>query len=309
MRIVFMGTPVFAVPAIEALVAAGHDLALVVTQPDRRRGRGHRVRRTDAAAAADRLGLDVAQPERVSGPEFRDRLRDLSAELFVVVAYGRILKRRVLEIPRWGCINAHASLLPHLRGAAPIQQAIFGGDSVTGVTTMKMDRGMDTGDMLLAREVPIGARDTAGDLHDRLAPVAAALLVETLARLPEIEPRPQDHDRATYAPRIEGDDLELDWGLDATTLDRTIRGLAPAPGARTRRDGELLKVLEAEPVTASSGLEAGSLFPLDRGCAVQCSGGALRLVRVGPAGRPPMPADAYLLGRPLQGGERLGTEG
>ena len=306
MRIVFMGTPGFSVPALEALVAAGHDLALVVTQPDRRRGRGQRVRRTEVAATADRFGIEVAQPERVSSPEFRARLSELDAELFAVVAYGRILKQRVLEIPRWGCMNAHASLLPHLRGAAPIQRAIIGGDSVSGVTTMKMDRGMDTGDVLLAREVPVGDRDTAGDLHDRLAPVAAALLVDTIDRLPEIAARPQNHEQAAYAPRIEGADLELDWALDAVTLDRVVRGLAPAPGARTHRECELLKVLEAEPVVASRDLEPGSVFSLDRGCAVQCGEGALRLVRVGPAGRPPMAADAYLRGRPLTGGERFG---
>jgi methionyl-tRNA formyltransferase len=308
-RIVFMGTPEFAIPSLRAIAAAGHDVPLVVTQPDRIRGRGQRVQRTAVAVAADSLGFPVAQPPKPRGRDFSTRLRQLCADVFVVVAYGHILRPQLLGIPRLGSINAHASLLPHLRGAAPIQWAIFLGDRETGVTTMRMDRGMDTGEILLQRRVPIGERENAGKLHDGLALVAADLLVETLDQLPELQGSPQDHAAATFAPKIEREDLVVDWRLDAEQIDRRVRGLSPSPGARTRRNGDLLKILEAEPLNSQSTAAPGTLARDRAGVIVHCGTGALRLQRVGPAGRAIMSADEYFRGRPLQSAnERLGEQ-
>lgn len=304
LRIVFMGTPAFACPALELLAAAGHELPLVVSQPDRARGRGQRLHRTPVAALADSLGIAVLQPQRPRGEAFLEQLHATQADAFVVVAYGHILRSEVLEMPPLGCINAHASILPRWRGAAPIQWAIFGGDTETGITTMRMDRGMDTGEMLLTKSLPIGPRENAGELHDRLAPLAAELLVATVAQLPALEGRPQDDDSATLAPRIERADLVLDWSSSALHLDRRIRGLAPAPGARTWRGGKLLKILSAEPVAMDSGTP-GEIFSAGGAFCLRCGKGALRLLRVGPAGKAAMSAEAYFRGRPLVAGERL----
>lgn len=309
MRIVFMGTPPFAVPSLQGIVAAGHEVSLVVTQPDRIRGRGHRVQRTPVAAAADALGVPVSQPPKPRGKEFCRLLRKQAADAFVVVAYGHILRSHILDIPRFGCINAHASLLPHLRGAAPIQWSIFLGDEETGITTMRMDRGMDSGDILLQRRVSVGERENAGELHDRLAPIAAELLVETLAKLPHLTGVSQDDSKATYAPKIEREDLVIDWRLDALEISRRIRGLAPKPGARTWRGERLLKILEAEPLDCDEPAPPGTLRGDVAGTLVVCGHGALRLLRVGPEGRAVMSAEEYFRGRPLNTrGERLGEQ-
>lgn len=301
-----MGTPAFAVPSLESLHAAGHRIERVVTQPDRERGRGQKVQRTPVAAAADGLGIEVSQPQRASAPEFVEEIKAIGPDLVAVVAYGHILRRRVLEIPPLGCINAHGSLLPALRGAAPIQWSILRGDHETGITTMRMDRGMDTGDMLLRRPLAIGAHESVSGLHDRLMVLAAEVLTETVDLLERgaITPEPQDESLATYAPRIESRDLVLDWNRPAEELERQVRGLAPR--ARSWRSGRLVQVLESRVApTDASNADAdapGTARPAQRGeervLRVVCGRGALDILRLRPEGRSAMAADDYLRGRP-----------
>lgn len=308
-----MGTPLFAVPSLEGLVAAGHDVALVVTQPDRRRGRGKKVRRTEVAAAADRLGLPVQQPEKVNSADFRAILSGMEPDIFAVVAFGQILGRRLLAIPRLGSVNPHASLLPAYRGAAPIQHAILGGESVTGITTILLDPGMDSGPMLGCREVPLGSDEDAGSLHDRLSPVAASLLCESIMGLASgaLEPEGQDHDRATYAPRIEEADLVIDWTRSSKDIHRQVRAFSPRPGARTSFEGQVLQVLSAvqeDPGGVRNDV-SGEIVEAVDGCpAVVCGEGLLRLESVRPAGRGAMDGGAWLRGRPGAIGARLGEE-
>ena len=245
MKLVFMGTPQFAVPTLERVVAAGHEVVAVFTQPDRPKGRGQKDAMPPVKEAALRLGLPVHQPERVRRPEVVEQLLALGTEAMVVVGYGQIIPQAILDIPPKGIINVHASLLPKYRGAAPIQWAIARGETRTGVTTMKIDAGLDTGDMLLKWETEIGPEETAVELGDRLAPAGADLLVRTLAELPRIVPQKQDEAQATYAPILKKEDGQIDWTMLTQDILNRIRGFTPWPGCSTLWWGQRLRIWRA----------------------------------------------------------------
>jgi methionyl-tRNA formyltransferase len=302
-RLIFMGTPGFAVPALAALVAAGHAVAAVYTRPPRPAGRGQRERRSAVHDWAESRGLAVRAPARLRDPAEHAAFAALGADAAVVAAYGLILPKPVLDAPRQGCLNIHASLLPRWRGAAPIQRAILAGDAETGVTIMRMDEGLDTGPMLLAEATPIGPADTAGTLTDRLAAIGARLMVEALARLARgaLAETSQPETGIALAPKIGKDEARLDWSRPAAALERAVRAFDPSPGAFAALGGERLKVLAAA-VEAGQG-EAGTT--LDDRLLVACGEGALRLARVQPAGGKAMDAAAFLRGRPVPAGTRL----
>ncbi|MFP4159431.1 MAG: methionyl-tRNA formyltransferase [Desulfobacterales bacterium] len=259
---IFMGTPDFAVPAFKALHQSGHRISLVVSQPDRPRGRGRRIAKPPVKQAAEELGYEVIQPESVKTREFYDTLYELRPDLFVVVAFGHILPRRLLEMPAMGAVNLHASLLPKYRGPAPIQWAIINGENQTGVTSMLMDKGMDTGEILLSKTTPVYADDTAGSLHDRLAQIAAEVLEETLEGFTRgsIRPKPQDHAAASYAPILKKSDGRIDWTGSAKYVERFIRGMSPWPGAYTYADGRRLNIYRAEVRPGSPEYEPGTVI-------------------------------------------------
>lgn len=247
MRVIFMGTPDFAVPALNALINAGHDVRVVVTQPDRPKGRGKKYAPPPVKEAAQSLNLPVLQPAQIKDPGFAGLMQSYAPEVIVVVAYGKILPPAVLSIPEYGCINVHASLLPKYRGAAPIHRAVLNGEKETGITTMFMDEGLDTGDMILQEKVTIDEADTAGDLHDRLAAVGARLLIDTLDLLARGRaPRVPQTGEASYAPMLTGEDEIIDWDKPARDIFNQIRGLNPWPGARTYIGNKMLKVWRSQ---------------------------------------------------------------
>ena len=308
MRVVFLGSGSFAIPSLEALLDAGHDVAAVVTQPDREKGRGRELSPPPLKPVAAARGLKVLQPRRVREPESVATLEALAPEVQVVVAYGQILPRSVIDIGPRGTVNVHASLLPRYRGAAPVQWAIVNGEAETGVTTMLIDEGLDTGPLLLAESTPIGAEETADALESRLAVVGGELLVRTLRGLQQgsLVPRPQDPARATLAPLIKKEDGLMDWRLPAPALARRVRGFHPWPGAHTRLRGRGLRVLRAQ-VAAGSGTPGGLLGVGRDGLVVACGDGtALRVFEVQPESRDPMPAAAFAAGARLTPGERFG---
>ena len=308
LRVVFAGTPSFAVPSLRALAAApGVEIVAVCTQPDRPAGRGRRPRPSAVKEAAAELGLPVRQPESLRAPEAVGALAALAPDLMVVVAYGLILPPAVLALPRLGCVNVHASLLPRWRGAAPVQWAILAGDRETGVCLMRMDEGLDTGPVLACTRTAIGPRETAGELEARLADLGAGLLARSLPRLAAgaLEAVPQDGAAATYAPKIAKADAELDWRLPAAELDRRVRAFHPRPVAWTRLDGEPLRVWRAEPLAAPAGAEPGVVVAASGHPEVACGEGRLRLLEVQPAGGRRMDAAAFARGRALAG-RRLG---
>ena len=297
LRLAFMGSPGFAVPALQALVDAGHQLLAVYCQPPRRAGRGQATRRCPVHVTADALGLPVRTPARLRRAEVEHAaFQALDLDAAVVAAYGLILPAAMLDAPRRGCLNVHASLLPRWRGAAPIQAAILAGDARSGVTIMQMDQGLDTGPMLAWSAIELGPRPTTAWLHDRMADLGAQLLLDVLAAPPE--PVPQPSDGATYAPKVARDDGRIDWGRDATSIDRQVRAL----DAFTQFGADSLKVLEAVPEDGDG--PPGTV--LDPALLVACGQSALRLLRVQAPGRAAMPADAFLRGRPIPAGTRLG---
>jgi methionyl-tRNA formyltransferase len=298
-----MGTPAFAVPVLDALIAAGHELAGVYSQPPRPAGRGHAVRPSPVHEAALARGIAVRTPPSLKSASEQDAFRALALDAAVVAAYGLILPRPILEAPRLGCINIHASLLPRWRGAAPIQRAILAGDDRTGVTIMQMDEGLDTGGMILAEATPIGPDEDAGALHDRLAAIGARLIVEALALLAAGCARPmlQPETGVTYAQKIERTEARLDWRRPAAEEARRVRAFAPAPAAYFEHGGERIRVLAAE-VAAGEG-PAGKV--LDDQLCVACGIGALRLTRLQRAGRSAMGAAEFLRGFALPPGTRL----
>ncbi len=295
-----MGSPDFAVPALHALHGA-HDVVAVYCQPPRPAGRGQATRPCPVHAAALALGLEVRTPARLrKDTEAQAAFAALDLDAAVVAAYGLILPQAMLDAPRRGCLNIHASLLPRWRGAAPIQSAILAGDAETGITIMQMDAGLDTGAMLLTGRVPIGPHTTAADLHDTLAEMGGDLVLRALAEAPS--PVAQPAEGATYAAKLSREDGRIDWTQDAARIDRQVRALNPWPGTFTDLGGAVLKVLAAEPV-------AGGGAPgvtLDAGLMVGTGGGALRLLRVQAPGRAAMEASAFLRGRPVPPGTRLG---
>jgi len=307
LRIVFAGTPDFAVPALEALHAAGHEVVAVYAQPDRPAGRGQAVTAGPVKRCAQALGLAVVQPATLRSPEAVARLREHEADLMVVAAYGLILPPAVLEAPRLGCWNIHASLLPRWRGAAPIHRALLAGDALTGITIMQMDAGLDTGPMLLERPVPIGAREDGGSLHDRLAALGAEAIVAAIAgfQAGRLAPVPQPAEGVTYASKIRKDEARIDWATPADAIDRQVRAFNPWPVAETRWQDRQLRVWAAEPVSAASG-EPGEVLEAAGGRIVVAAGeGALGLTRVQLAGRRAMTAAEFLNAHSLAGA-RLG---
>jgi methionyl-tRNA formyltransferase len=296
-----MGSPEFAVPALRALHAAGHGIAAVYCQPPRPAGRGHAVRRCPVHEAALALGMEVRTPARLRRVEAEHAaFAALDLDAAVVAAYGLLLPEPMLAAPRRGCLNIHASLLPRWRGAAPIQAAILAGDAAGGITIMQMDAGLDTGPMLLAEAVPIGARMTAAALHDALSDLGARLILRALDENPP--PRPQPGDGVTYAPKLSRDDGRIDWTRAAASLDRQVRALNPWPGTFTFVDGAMLKVLQAEPADGAG--EPGTV--LDAKLTVAAGAGALRLARVQAPGRAALDAADFLRGHPIPIGTRLG---
>ncbi len=308
MRVAFAGTPPFAARALAAIAAAGHEVPLVLTQPDRPAGRGMRLAASAVSAQAARLGLPAFKPATLREPDAQAVLRQCACDVLVVAAYGLILPRAVLDIPPCGCINIHASLLPRWRGAAPVQRALLAGDGRTGVSIMRMDEGLDTGPVLLRREVAIEARDTAGSLTERLAAAGADAVVEALARLDALAPQPQEEAGATYAAKIAKAEARLDWTRGSAELDRRIRAFNPFPGAETELGAERLKVWEAEPI-AAEGAPGEVLEARDGRLVVACGTGALRLSCLQRAGARRMQAPDFLRGTPLSPGTRLGTAG
>ena len=296
-----MGSPDFAVPALRALHTAGHDIAAVYCQPPRPAGRGHALRRCPVHAAAEALALAVRTPVGLRKDETEHAVfASLRLDVAVVCAYGLILPAPMLAAPRRGCLNIHASLLPRWRGAAPIQAAILAGDSLTGITVMQMDEGLDTGAMLLAEAVPITPATDAAALHDVLANLGARLILDALEAAPVSVPQPLEG--VTYAAKLAREDGWIDWTQDAAVLDRRVRALNPWPGTSARFGDDILKILAARP-------EAGTGVPgttLDDGLLVACGAGALRLTRVQAPGRAALDAAAFLRGRPIPAGAKLG---
>jgi len=305
LRLVFMGTPDIAVPALEALIAAGHEIACVYCQPPRPAGRGQQARPSPVQKAAEALGIPVRCPPSLKGEDERRAFAALEADAAVVVAYGLILPKPVLDAPRLGCFNAHMSLLPRWRGAAPIQRAIMAGDAETGVSVMRMDEGLDTGPVVLAASLPIAPDDTAGTLHDRLAALGARLIVEALDGVAagRLAPVPQPADGATYARKLDRAEGRLDWTEPAEELARRVRALNPWPGTWFERGGARIRVLSAEARAASADAAPGTV--LDDVPTVACGRGALALTRLQRAGRAPMDADDFLRGYALPRGTVL----
>jgi methionyl-tRNA formyltransferase len=309
MKIVFCGTPEFAVPTLEAVIAAGHTVRLVVTQPDRAAGRGMEVQAPPVKATALTRGLDLVQPEKIkNNPEFRSRLEEIRPDAIVVVAYGRIIPEWMLKLPRFGNINLHGSLLPKYRGAAPIQWAVANGETVTGVTTMRLDAGLDTGDMLLAQVVPIGQEETALDVYGCLAPIGADLMVKTLRELEcgKIFPQAQDHGQATLAPILTREDGWIDFSRDAQQIYDRWRGFQPWPGAHTVLRGKKL-IVQRMHVTKTGGAEPGVVVVDGDALCVGCGCGRLIAVdEVQMEGKRRMSAAEFLRGNQVRSGERLG---
>ncbi|MEX0732495.1 MAG: methionyl-tRNA formyltransferase [Aquisalimonadaceae bacterium] len=308
-RLIFAGTPDFAVPALDALAAVGHRPVAVYTQPDRPAGRGRKPRLSPVKVAAQALELPVRQPESLRNAEAVEELEALRPDLMIVIAYGLILPRAVLDVPRLGCVNAHASLLPRWRGAAPIQRAILAGDSDTGVCLMRMEAGLDTGPVLACAETPIHLEDTGGTLHDRLAEIGAGLLVQQLPTIlaGELAAVPQDNERATYAAKLDKFEAPLDWRLPATRLRRQVAAFNPWPVAETRWNNKSLRVWQAAIVAGTTNAAPGEVLAVGReGIDVATGDGILRLLALQPPGGRVMSAAAFVSGRSLSAGEILG---
>ena len=305
MRLIFLGTPAFAVPTLERIVAAGHQVLTVVTQPDRPRGRGQHPAPPPVKETALRLGLAVYQPERVRRPEAVEQLRTLAPEAMVVVGYGQIIPQNVIDLAPLGIINVHASLLPKYRGAGPIQWAIINGETRTGVTTMRIDAGLDTGDMLLKAETEIGPEETAVELGQRLAVMGADLLVKTLDSLARgaITPQPQNSAEATLAPLLKKEDGVIDWSQPATAIHNRVRGLQPWPGASTAFRGQALHIWRSR--VRAGGAAPGRFLHL-KPPVVGCGAGLLELVEVQMEGRKRMSAGDFANGQRLTDNDRLG---
>jgi len=302
LRLAFMGTPDFAVPTLAELVAQGHDIARVYSQPPRPKGRGYETEPSPVHKFALGAGLEVRTPVTLKDAEQQELFRALDIDAAIVVAYGLLLPKPILDAPKLGCFNLHGSLLPRWRGAAPIQRAIMAGDAETGVMVMRMEEGLDTGPVLMAERTPVG-RKTYGDLHDELSRLGADLMVRALSALERgsIAEQPQPNEGATYAKKILKDEARIDWTKPAHEIDCLIRGLSPVPGAWCEVKGERLKILYAEPVSGSGA--SGTL--LDDKLTVACGDGALRLVRLQRAGKSAMSVDELLRGWPLQKGSSL----
>ena len=311
MRVVFMGTPEFAVPSLRALAGAGHELVLVVTQPDRPRGRGRKKAPSPVKVAASQLGLPLSQPPTVKEPGFVELLQSLSPDVIVVVAFGQILPPSILAIPPGGCINVHASLLPKYRGAAPIHWAVINGEEITGVTTVYMDEGLDTGDIILQEELRIGEGDNVGAVHDRLAALGADLLIETLRLISEGRaPRRAQTGEPSYAPLLKAEDELIDWRKTAKEIYNHVRGMDPWPGARTFWRGKVLKIWRVSCLAGENASVPGTvLFAGEEGVGIACGKGAVVLEEMQLEGGKRLAAADFLRGHRITTGELLGHNG
>lgn len=325
MRVVFMGTPDFAVGALESLIEAGHQVTAVVTQPDKPKGRGKELQMTPIKVCAQKHGIPVFQPVKIREPEAVETLRSYQADIFVVAAFGQILPEEILSMPRYGCVNIHASLLPKYRGAGPIQWAIINGEKITGVTIMRMDKGLDTGDMLFKTEVEIAPRETADTLHDKLAEAGARLIVEALAKIEagDVTPVKQNDADSCYAKMLNKSMGKIDWQMEAEKLDCLIRGLISWPGASAVYRGKTLKIWEEEAVseqelmtweglpgqregTFAGNAQPGTVIRVEKDAFfVQTGKGALKILSVQPEGKKRMAVKDFLLGYPVKPGETL----
>ncbi len=300
MKLIFAGTPEFAAQSLSAILAAGHQVALVLTQPDRPSGRGMTLRPSPVKALALASGIEVFQPLTLKDPAVQERLRAVDAEVMVVAAYGLILPQAVLDLPRYGCLNIHASLLPRWRGAAPIQRAILAGDTETGVCIMQMEAGLDTGPVLLSDRLPLASDETAGSLHDKLADLGARLIVNALEKIP-LPAVPQSDTGITYAAKIEKAEALLDWRLPAAEIERKVRAFNPFPGAATVLEGVPVKIWRA--VAVPGGAAPGTVLAADRhGIVVACGDGALCLGELQKAGGKRLSAAQFLSGNALSPG-------
>ena len=303
MRIIFAGTPEFAAQALQAIVEAGHDVALVLTQPDRPAGRGMTLQPSAVKKVALEHGIEVFQPLTLKDAEAQAKVAAVGADVMVVAAYGLILPQVVLDMPRLGCINIHGSLLPRWRGAAPIQRALLAGDAETGVCIMQMEAGLDTGPVLLRGAFPIAAIDTTAMLHDRLAELGAKLVVEALGQLP-LAAEPQPAEGVTYAHKIEKAEALIDWRKSAAELDRHIRTFNPFPGAQALFRGQTVKLWQATPVAEQG--ELGAILAVDRhSVVIACGEGALAVTELQKAGGKRLPVQQFLAGHPLTVGDRF----
>lgn len=311
-RIAFLGTPEFAVPSLNALAEAGYEITGVFTQPDRPAGRGHRLVVCPVKARALELGLPVYQFEKLRAPEGVQALKKLNIDLMITAAFGQILNAELLSIPKRGTVNVHASLLPRHRGSAPINRCILDGDEVAGVTTMLTDVGIDTGDMLLQAETPIGEDETAGELIERLSHIGAKLLIETLPKYlsDEIRPIPQDASKATYEPMLNKEMAKIDWTKSAVEISRTVRGLNPWPCAETAFQGGRLKIYMAKPSDCACDAQPGTAIVANakEGLVVACGEGALELIEIQAPAAKRMTAKAYLSGKKIEIGTHFGRD-
>lgn len=321
MKVVFMGTPDFSVGALEAIVQAGHEVTCVVTQPDKPKGRGKEMQFTPVKECAVKYGIPVFQPVKIKQPQEIEVLKQYEADIYVVAAFGQILSQEILDIPKFGCVNIHASLLPKYRGAAPIQRAIIDGETQTGVTIMQMNAGLDTGDMLTRTVVPITMQDTGESLHDKLAAAGARLIVETLPLIEkgEVKPEKQDDSQSTYAKMLNKAMGKIDWSRPAEEIERLIRGLNSWPSAYTSFHGKNLKIWEAR-LEAGSGVtgcpeqenavcEPGCVIAVDKDSfTVRTGHGALRILSVQIEGKKRMAVKDFLLGYKVEPGEKLGGQ-
>lgn len=305
MKLLFMGTPEFSVPTLEALISAGHEVIGVITQPDKPKGRGKEMQSPPVKEAAQKHGITVYQPQKVRDPEFVKVIENLNPEAIVVIAFGQILPKAILDIPKYGCINIHASLLPKFRGSAPIQWAVIEGEKETGITTMYMDIGVDTGDMLLKKVIPIKEKETGGSLHDKLAQAGGPLIIETLSMLEEgtAVRIKQDDAMSTYAKMLDKKLGEIDWNLPAEQIERLIRGLNPWPSAYTYLHGKTLKIWDADVIAKDYAGQAGEITEITKDSIIVKTGRAalaIRLLQL--EGKKKMEADSFLRGNPLNTG-------
>lgn len=309
MKIIFMGTPDFSVGTLEALADAGHEIVLAVTQPDKPKGRGKEMQYPPVKTAAMERGIPVFQPVKIRETECIEELARYQADVIVVVAFGQLLPAKILRMTPYGCINVHASLLPKYRGAAPIQWAVIDGEKVSGVTTMQMDEGLDTGDMLLKKEIPLDPNETGGSLHDKLAAAGAALCVETLQRMEAgtLTPEKQGESPTAYARMLNKDMGRIDWSQDAVKIERLIRGLNPWPSAYTVWDGKTMKIWEAEVSQDNTEVEPGTVTEVGKDFfAVQTKQGQLKIKQLQIPGKKRMDAAAFLRGYKVEKGSCLG---
>lgn len=309
MKVIFMGTPDFSVGTLEALVEAGHDVVLAVTQPDKPKGRGKEMQFTPVKEAALKHDIPIFQPKKIRDSECVEELRRYDADIMVVIAFGQILPQEILDMTPYGCVNVHASLLPKYRGAAPIQWSIINGEAVTGVTTMQMDAGLDTGDMLLKTEIPIEKDETGGSLHDKLASAGAKLCVETLKALEDktVVPVKQGETPTAYARMLDKQLGNIDWSMEASSIERLIRGLNPWPSAYTMWEGKVMKIWSAFVTEESTGAEPGTIVKVERDAfTVQTGKGQLKILELQIPGKKRMDAGAFLRGYQVQEMTKLG---